>query len=333
MSQDVLAVDELEVQFSMGSNHFLAVRGISYHIKRGETVCIVGESGSGKSVSSLAVMGLLPKNGSVSKGTVQFNGRELTSLNKEAMRKIRGNEISMIFQEPMTALNPVFTIGYQLREPLRLHKKLKKQAATKAAINLLEKVGISQPEKRMKQYPHELSGGMRQRVMIAMALACEPKLLIADEPTTALDVTIQSQILDLINDLKKDFNTSVLMITHDMGVVAEIADRVMVMYSGEIVEEGDVRTLFNHPEHPYTKGLLASVPSIDDEDKELTAIQGSPPNLKDQILGCHFHNRCPFAVAKCAEKHPGFFGTSEHKVRCWLKERDHDGEELAFSNE
>ncbi|WP_027724030.1 ABC transporter ATP-binding protein [Tuberibacillus calidus] len=319
MAEEVLRVKDLEVQFKTAEGYLSAVRGISFNLKKGETVCVVGESGCGKSISALSIMGLLPANGRIANGEIWFDGKDLVKLRQDEIQKIRGNDISMIFQEPMTALNPVFTIGFQLCEPLRIHQNLNKTVAAKKAVELLKQVGISEPERRMKQYPHELSGGMRQRVMIAIALACEPKILIADEPTTALDVTIQAQILDLLNELKQKFNTSVIMITHDMGVVAEVADRVIVMYAGEVVEEGDVETIFNDPQHPYTQGLLASVPNVDREQEELTAIPGSMPSLNEKIEGCRFHPRCPFATEKCKLQHPSMTMIGNHKVRCWLK--------------
>jgi ABC-type dipeptide/oligopeptide/nickel transport system ATPase component len=261
----ILEVQNLKTQFASGKEIFTAVDDISFSIKQGETLCIVGESGSGKSVTSLSVMGLLPKNVHLLTGDVYFEGKNLFKENKEGLRKIRGNEISMIFQEPMTSLNPLLTIGFQVSEPFILHKGMSKKEAAQKACQLLEKVGIPQVEKRMKQYPHELSGGMRQRVMIAMAIALNPTLLIADEPTTALDVTIQAQILELLNELKEESNMSMMFITHDMGVVAQMADKVMVMYKGKVVEYGAVEEIFNFPQHPYTKKLLAAVPNIDEE--------------------------------------------------------------------
>lgn len=262
----LLEVNNLVTQYRTAGGKVPAVRGISFTVDKGETLCIVGESGSGKSATSLSIMGLLPNNGEVS-GSIKLNGKEIVGQTEEQLQKIRGNEMSMIFQEPMTALNPVFNIGFQLREPLMIHRKLSKKEATKISIELLGKVGIPNPEEKIKNYPHELSGGMRQRVMIAMALACEPTLLMADEPTTALDVTIRAQILDLIDDLKEQMDMGVVFVTHDMGVVAEIADKVMVMYHGEVVEMGDVHTIFNNPQHDYTKSLLAAVPNVDDDSK------------------------------------------------------------------
>ncbi|MEK4908985.1 ABC transporter ATP-binding protein [Niallia sp. FSL M8-0099] len=322
MEKKLLSVKDLRTNFRTADGELSAVRGISFDLDKGETLCIVGESGCGKSITSLSLMGLLPSNGYISKdSTIDFNGTDLSKLTKEQLRSIRGRDISMIFQEPMTALNPVLTIGYQLREPLMLHQQLSKQKANEKGIELLKQVGIPYPEKRMKQYPHELSGGMRQRVMIAIALSCRPQLLIADEPTTALDVTIQAQILDLMDDLKKQLGMGVIMVTHDMGVVAEIADRVMVMYAGEKVEEGDVESIFTNPQHPYTRGLLNSVPDIDDPSFELEAIPGSLPNLNEEISGCRFHPRCRFATDRCKETSPGEYELHyAHRVKCWLQE-------------
>ncbi|KMM36820.1 ABC transporter ATP-binding protein [Guptibacillus hwajinpoensis] len=329
----LLEVNDLVTSFRTAEGKLSAVRGVSFSVDKGETLCIVGESGCGKSITTLSVMGLLPSNGEISRGSIQFSGEELTTKNEEELRKLRGNEISMIFQEPMTALNPVFTIGYQLREPLMIHKRLSKREATQKAITLLDQVGIPHPVSKLKQFPHELSGGMRQRVMIAMALACNPSLLIADEPTTALDVTIQAQILDLIDDLKADLGMGVVMVTHDMGVVAEVADRVMVMYAGEVVEVGTVTEIFEAPKHPYTRGLLASVPNIDDPDHSMEAIPGSLPNLSEEIQGCRFHPRCPFAMDKCMEMEPPLFElSSEHQSKCWLQEVKHYDKQSATSS-
>ncbi|WP_085522643.1 ABC transporter ATP-binding protein [Tuberibacillus sp. Marseille-P3662] len=333
MTEEILNINDLEVQFKTADGHLSAVDGLSYKVNKGETVCVVGESGCGKSISALSIMGLLPNNGQVASGRIQFMGKDLAALKNEDMRRIRGNDISMIFQEPMTALNPVFTVGYQVREPLRIHEKMNKKQAHQKGIDLLKQVGLSLPEKRMQQYPHELSGGMRQRVMIAIALACNPKMIIADEPTTALDVTIQAQILDLMNELKDTIDTSILMITHDMGVVAEIADRVIVMYAGEIVEEGDVETIFNDPQHPYTQGLLASVPDVEQESKELRGIPGTLPGLNERAQGCRFQDRCPFVMDICKDEHPHITEIEQHKTRCWLKEgSDHEFEQRPLSN-
>ncbi len=323
MKETLLEVNNLVTEFRTADGTVQAVRDVSFSISKGETLCIVGESGCGKSITSLSVIGLLPSNGKIASGQVKYEGKEIQSLPYEELRKMRGNKISMIFQEPMTALNPVLTVGYQLREPLMLHHSLSKAEATKQGIELLKQVGIPYPEKRINQYPHELSGGMRQRVMIAIALACHPGLLIADEPTTALDVTIQAQILDLINELKEKLNMGVMLITHDMGVVAEVADKVMVMYAGKKVEEGKVEDIFNNPKHPYTKGLLNSVPNVDDPDFELEPIPGSLPSLQENIQGCRFHPRCKFATAKCSEIAPPELVTNEgHMVSCWLYEEE-----------
>lgn len=321
MTEELLQVENLVTNFRTAEGLLPAVRGVSFSVNKGETLCIVGESGCGKSITALSLMKLLPDNGLISEGSIRLNKKELTNLSMNEMRKYRGNEMSMIFQEPMTALNPVFTVGFQLREPLRVHKKLSKKQAHEQGIELLKQVGIPLPEKRMNQYVHELSGGMRQRVMIAIALACHPELLIADEPTTALDVTIQAQILDLINDLKQRLNMGVVMITHDMGVVAEVADRVMVMYAGKVIEQGDVETIFNNPQHPYTKGLLASVPNVDDPEFEAKPIPGTLPRINEKISGCRFHPRCKHAMDKCKTHIPKTASISDsHTVSCWLQE-------------
>jgi oligopeptide/dipeptide ABC transporter ATP-binding protein len=333
MTQELLKVENLVTTFNTADGKLSAVRGVSFSVDKGETLCIVGESGCGKSITSLSIMGLLPSNGNISEGSIKFEGREITKLSKEELRKLRGNQMSMIFQEPMTALNPTFTVGFQLREPLIIHQNLSKKEATLKGIELLNQVGIPYPEKRMDQYPHELSGGMRQRVMIAIALACSPSLLIADEPTTALDVTIQAQILDLLDDLKTKLGMGVVMVTHDMGVVAEVADRVMVMYAGEKIEEGDVESIFNNPQHPYTKGLLQSVPNVDDKDHVLNPIPGTLPNLNEKLTGCRFHPRCEFATEKCKVHSPESFNVTEsHNVRCWLQEVEQDEHVAATSS-
>lgn len=323
MAETLLEVKNLVTTFRTAEGSLQAVRDVSFHVDKGETLCIVGESGCGKSITSLSVMRLLPSNGSIEDGEILLNGESLQALTPEQMRRIRGNKMSMIFQEPMTALNPVLTIGYQLREPLLLHHKLSKKEASKQSIELLRQVGIPNPDKRLNQYPHELSGGMRQRVMIAMALACHPSLLIADEPTTALDVTIQAQILDLIKDLKDKLDMGVLMITHDMGVVAEVADRVMVMYAGKKIEEGPVREIFENPQHPYTIGLLNSVPNVDDPEFELEPIPGNMPGLNEEISGCRFHPRCKFAMDKCkTDTPPEFRAGKGHYASCWLADKE-----------
>lgn len=328
----LLQVENLKVEFRTAKGPVTAVRSISFHVDKGETLCIVGESGCGKSITSLSIMGLLPQNGNIVEGSIKLENDELVRLTDEQMQSYRGNKISMVFQEPMTALNPVFTIGYQLQEPLLIHKKFSKKEAKQASIELLKKVGIPNPEEKINQYPHQLSGGMRQRVMIAIALACEPLLLIADEPTTALDVTIQAQILDLIEELKEQMGMGVIFVTHDMGVVAEIADRVMVMYAGEVVEMSDAQTLFANPKHPYTQGLLAAVPDIEADAHELNIIPGSMPNLDEKIEGCRFHPRCPFATDICRQKIPPTFKISENQeVKCWLQEAKMHNESAATS--
>jgi peptide/nickel transport system ATP-binding protein/oligopeptide transport system ATP-binding protein len=286
-------------------------------VEKGETLAIVGESGSGKSVTSLALMGILPTNGEVYNGDLRFEDKDLRNLSKKEYRQLRGNEIAMIFQEPMTALNPVFTIGYQLRETLMLHYKLSKEQAQNKGIEMLETVGIPDAEKVMGRFPHQLSGGMRQRVMIAMALSCNPKLLIADEPTTALDVTIQAQILTLLRNLKEKSNTSIMIITHDLGVVAELADRVIVMYAGEVVEQAPINELFERPLHPYTQGLMASIPKIHDVVDELYSIEGTVPNPTNMPSGCKFYPRCPLGDIECTKVHPALEYVSEnHSKRC-----------------
>lgn len=322
MTNRLLEVKNLVTSFRTSDGKLQAVKDVSFHVEKGETLCIVGESGCGKSITSLSVMRLLPSNGDIESGEILLEQQPLQNLSTEKMRQLRGNKMSMIFQEPMTALNPVLTIGYQLREPLMLHKKISKKEASKQSIELLHQVGIPNPDKRLNQYPHELSGGMRQRVMIAMALSCNPKLLIADEPTTALDVTIQAQILDLINDLKEKLDMGVLLITHDMGVVAEVADRVMVMYAGKKIEEGPVEQIFENPQHPYTLGLLNSVPNVDDPEFELEPIPGNMPGLNEQISGCRFHPRCPLATEKCKVTAPPEIEVSKgHYSSCWYAEK------------
>lgn len=323
MRQKLLEVQNLKTQFSTSKGNLTAVNDVSFHVDQGETLCIVGESGCGKSMTLMSIMRLLAENGFISNGSINFQGQDLKILSEEQMRRVRGDDISMIFQEPLTALNPVFTIGYQLKEAILNHRSISNKAAYAQSIELLQQVGIPAPKERMAQHPHELSGGMRQRIMIAMALACEPKLLLADEPTTALDVTIQAQILELIDDLKDKFNMGVLLITHDMGVVAEIADRVIVMYAGEVVESGEVKDVFNDPKHPYTQGLLQSVPRVDDPEWELEAIPGTLPSLDSPISGCKFNPRCKYAMDICTAKSPKAFSISpDHKAACWLYDEE-----------
>ncbi|HBZ81243.1 MAG TPA: peptide ABC transporter ATP-binding protein [Brevibacillus sp.] len=301
-----------------------AVNGVSFDLKQGETIGIVGESGSGKSVTSTAILGLIPSPpGKIERGSILFEGKDLTKLSQAQMRKIRGNEISMIFQDPMTSLNPVFTVGNQIIEVIRLHQQLDKKAARQRAIEMLKLVGIPEPEKRLEQYPHEFSGGMRQRVMIAIALACNPKLLIADEPTTALDVTVQAQILDLMKKLQDDLQTSIIMITHDLGVVWESCQKVLVMYAGNTVEYATVEELYEKPLHPYTWGLLDSQIKSDTTGK-LPSIPGNPPDLREDIAGCYFAPRCPYAKDKCfSEKPPLVEVAPNHLVACHFQTSDH----------
>jgi peptide/nickel transport system ATP-binding protein len=304
----LLEVENLQTHFRTPDGVNRAVDGVSFQMAEGETLALVGESGCGKSVTANSILRLIPEPPGKIAGSIRFNGVELLALSDSAMRDIRGNDISMIFQEPMTSLNPVLAVGRQLGETLRLHQGLDKSAAEKRAIEMLHLVGIPEARRRVKEYPHQLSGGMRQRVMIAMALACNPKLLIADEPTTALDVTIQAQILDLMRDLKARVSAAILLITHDLGVVAEVAERVMVMYAGRKVEEAPVRQLFRTPRHPYTQGLLGAVPklgsSLTGPETRLAEIPGLVPDLKERIVGCVFASRCTFATDLCRRVAP-----------------------------
>lgn len=319
MCDETLIVKDLSVSFSTENGKLTAVNNATFNINRGETVCIVGESGSGKSVTSLSIMGLLPKQiTNVENGEIILNGENLLNKSNKEMRRFRGQEMAMIFQEPMTSLNPLYKIGDQVSEGLRYHKKISKKEALKLAIKELEKVGIPSPEQRIHEYPHQLSGGMRQRVMIAMALSCNPKLLIADEPTTALDVTIQAQVLEVMKSLKKETNMSILFITHDLGVVADIADRVIVMYSGTVVEEADVWQIFEKPTHPYTLGLLEAMPAVNGTDNRMKTIEGTIPNALNLPKGCLFHPRCPFATDLCRNSEPPLESIDDNrKVACW----------------
>lgn len=326
----ILEIKDLKVSFYTKKKYIPAVDGISFSLNKGEILGIVGESGSGKSVTALASMGLIPSPpGKVETGEIIFEGRDLTSLSEKEWRKVRGNQISMIFQEPMTSLNPLFTIGNQLMEGIRLHTDLSKADARMKSIELLRLVGIPRAEEILKEYPYQLSGGMRQRVMIAMAMACQPKVLIADEPTTALDVTIQAQILTLMKDINQKTNTSIIFITHDLGVIAEICDRVIVMYAGQIVEQGDVRTILKNPQHPYTKGLLKSVPHLTEKKDRLYSIPGNVPIPGSIQRGCKFAARCTYVFKKCIEETPQIYKTEKeaNHVRCFLyKEKERSGE-------
>ena len=315
----VLDIQDLSTHIKLTSSVVQAVGNIDLHVDAGETLGIVGESGCGKSMTGLSIMGLLPPGGSIVGGSIKLNERELVGLKDEQMRQIRGNEIAMIFQDPLTSLDPTKTIGYQVGEPVRLHRKASKAEALDRAVEVLSLVGLPRPKERLSDYPHQLSGGLRQRVMIAMALACEPKLLIADEPTTALDVTIQAQILDLLRDLKDRLGMAMLLITHDMGVIAGHADRVNVMYAGRVVETAEVNNLFNEMHHPYTQALLASIPQLDqDARKALHAIPGLPPDLAHPPQGCRFAARCHRATDKCRTEEPPLAGkTFEHRFACW----------------
>lgn len=322
----ILSVRDLETTFTTDDGEVKVLDGISFDITRGKTIGIVGESGCGKSVTAASIMGLLPHPyGKVTSGQIKYKGTDLVKMLPEALYKTRGNEISMIFQDPMTALNPVHTIGKQLCEAYELHRPdLSASEQKSAAIDMLKRVGIPAAEERINVYPHELSGGMRQRVMIAMALACEPEILIADEPTTALDVTVQAQILDLMAKMQEQSNMAIILITHDMGVVAESCDEVVVMYAGHVVEKADVFTLFESPKHPYTQGLLQSIPRIDGTPKSiLGTIPGSVPSLSDMPSGCRFRNRCQYQTSRCAESVPTLTPVSdEHAVSCFLISED-----------
>ncbi|WP_233879671.1 ABC transporter ATP-binding protein [Virgibacillus halodenitrificans] len=320
--EKIVDVKDLHVTFTTYGGTVKAVRGVNFHLNKGETLAIVGESGCGKSVTSNAIMRLIPDPpGKISNGSIHFHGKDLVQLTEKQMRNIRGVDISMIFQDPMTALNPTLTIGTQLMEGLRQHKKITGEEAKQKALEMMNLVGIPNPEERLKQYPHQFSGGMRQRIVIAMALICEPELLIADEPTTALDVTIQAQILELFNRIQEATGVSIILITHDLGVVAKIADRIAVMYAGKIIEVGTKREIFYQAQHPYTKGLLKSVPRLDLQGEKLTPIDGTPPDLFSPPVGCPFTARCPFAMEVCDKVYPGTTELSEaHKVDCWLQD-------------
>ncbi|QMM54228.1 ABC transporter ATP-binding protein [Enterobacter sp. RHB15-C17] len=315
---NLLELDNLHTSFRTRDGNVQAVRGVSFHVQAGELVGIVGESGCGKSVTCKSIIQLLGSNGHISGGSIRFQNDDLAKKTPEQMRKIRGNDIAMIFQDPMTALNPVVTIGRQMSEILVRNKGLSKKAAKAAAIAMLDQVGIAEAERRYDQFPHEFSGGMRQRVMIAIALSCNPKLLIADEPTTALDVTIQAQILRLLKSLQQQTQTAILLITHDLGVVAQVCSRVVVMYGGQVMEEGSVEDIFYRPAHPYTQGLLASLPRADEANHRLSPIEGTPPGLLNPPPGCPFAERCPKRMPQC-ERQPAFYSVGEgHRAACWL---------------
>jgi oligopeptide/dipeptide ABC transporter ATP-binding protein len=318
MNNILLSVQDLKVYFSGNERIARALDGISYDVRKGETICLVGESGCGKTVSALTILRIIPQPpGEVMGGKILFNGQDLLELSEEDMQKIRGNHIAMVFQEPMTSLNPVFTIGDQIKEAIQVHEQLEKNEILRRCIQLLKDVGIPSPENRLNDYPHQLSGGQRQRVMIAMALACNPDLVIADEPTTALDVTIQVQILDLFKELQEKRNMSLLYITHDLGVVANIADRIYVMYSGIIVEQGSTHDIFHNPCHPYTQGLLASLPSPSKRGSMLHSIPGAVPDPAYKPSGCPFHPRCEYATGICRSQFPEMCDYRDgHLSRC-----------------
>jgi oligopeptide transport system ATP-binding protein len=324
MREKLLEVNNLKTSFFTHLGEVQAVRGVSFSLKKGEAIGIVGESGSGKSVTALSVMKLLQYPGKIVDGEIIFKGQDIVNFPNKEMLKIRGNEIAMIFQDPMTSLNPVYTIGNQIVEAIVRHQKLSRKEAGKRAGEMLKLVGIPSPEKRVNSYPHEFSGGMRQRAMIAIALSCQPDLLIADEPTTALDVTIQDQILKLMKELKEKIDTSIILITHDLGVVADVCSRIVVMYGGLIMEEGTSRDIFYNPKHPYTMGLLKSIPRLDlGQKKRLIPIPGSPPDLLKPPKGCPFVERCSYAMKICRERLPQFYYIDEtHKAMCWLLHQD-----------
>ncbi|HHK5548442.1 TPA: ABC transporter ATP-binding protein [Bacillus thuringiensis] len=321
MSRAVVELKDLQTHFQTEEGTVKAVNHVSFAVREGETVCVVGESGCGKSVTALSIMGLIAESGSVVGGDILYEGKSLLGMKEKEFRSLRGNDIAMIFQEPMTSLNPVFTVGEQIVETLRKHELLSKNEAYKKAIELIRKVGIARANEIVHSYPHELSGGMLQRIMIAVALSCNPKLLIADEPTTALDVTIQAQILDLLRQVKEEFKTSILLITHDLGVVAEMADYVVVMYGGKVIEEAPVLEIFQNPKHPYTKGLLKSKPVMGKRIDKLYSIPGQVPNLVGLGEFCYFSGRCEHCMEICEKEAPNLNVNDEnHKVACWLYE-------------
>ena len=323
MNQPLLEVKDLQVRFYLSERTVHAVNGVSFTVNNGQVVGIVGESGCGKSVTSLAIMRLIQKPGQIDGGPLLLHGKNKTlnllELSKSEMEHVRGNRISMIFQDPMTSLNPVLTIGYQLMEPLKLHRGLSNEEAQAEAVRILDKVGIPEPEGRLKEYAHQYSGGMRQRVMIAMAVACSPDLLIADEPSTSLDVTIQAQILDLLLELKHDLGTAIIIITHDLGVIAELAERVVVMYAGTVVESGPVKEIFNTPLHPYTEALMLSIPPLHAVPERLATIKGAPPMVLAELTHCPFEPRCTKRIPRCGTERPTpTVLTPEHACACWV---------------
>lgn len=325
MTDKLLEVLDLQTSFFTRAGEVQSVRGVSFSIQKGEIVGIVGESGSGKSVTAKSILSLIPEPGKIVAGEIRFHGKNLLHLTEKEKRAIRGNKIAMIFQDPMTSLNPVLPVGRQMTEVILRHQTISKREARKKAIEMLRLVGIPSPEERANQYPHEFSGGMRQRVMIAMALSCKPELLIADEPTTALDVTIQAQILDLMKELNEQTDTAIMLITHDLGVVAQICTRVIVMYGGMIMEEGTVEEIFEQPKHPYTQGLLRSLPKHHATRERLVPIEGTPPHLLNPTAGCPFAERCPYGMEVCHKNCPPLVhvqsqGHSDHRVMCWLTE-------------
>ncbi|OBZ08882.1 peptide ABC transporter ATP-binding protein [Bacillus sp. FJAT-27264] len=326
MSEPILKIENLHTHFFTDRGEIPAVDGVDLYINPGEVLGVVGESGCGKSVTSLSVLRLVPSPpGRIVEGRIFLKGQDLVTLKEKEMRKIRGNAVSMIFQEPMTSLNPLFTVGQQIIETVRLHRGMSKRQARDHSVDMLRKVGIPRPESIIDEYPHQLSGGMRQRVMIAMSISCNPELLIADEPTTALDVTIQAQILDLIRRLNEEQGTAVMMITHDLGVVAEMCHRVAVMYAGKVVEEGSVHDIFKHPLHPYTRGLIQSVPRMDETRERLYSIPGNVPVLSTEMQGCRFAPRCAEAMEICHESLPQLtLQEEQHSCRCWLYGRSQE---------
>ena len=323
MARKLLSVRNLKTSFFTHVGEVKAVRGISFDVNEGEVLGIVGESGSGKSVTSLSIMSLLQYPGRVVDGEILLNGEDILTYGKNQMRRVRGKEIAMIFQDPMTSLNPVYTIGNQIMEMILEHEKMSRREARARAIEMLKLVGIPAAEKRIDSYPHEFSGGMRQRVMIALALSCNPKLLIADEPTTALDVTIQAQILNLIKKLNRQFGMTTMLITHDLGVVATVCDKVAVMYGGLIMEYGTADEIFYHPRHPYTMGLLGSIPHVDGgEKRRLIPIDGTPPDLINPPKGCPFSTRCKYCMNVCTQEQPPYFAEDKHRTMCWMLDAD-----------